>query len=192
MRPNIKFIVASSVLLIGLLISPFTAVAADNIARVIDPVFGLSYDPSKIDFQKVDSDVFARCPELTNAKWDRRSWIFAEYRQADERYLAIGGYFVPRSPAKKKPAFETDPNGVLLQLDGAGCKLMGAVREEFDYDTEPARAPILRALAKDAVERFDAAFGGRRALAKVFRDQKINLDDPRSSILRDALRQGGK
>ncbi len=160
--------------------------------RVTDPIFGLSYDPARIRFEEA-GDLVSRCPELANPRWGRRLWIFARSEETTGTYMVVGGLYERRKPPAKRGRYRTDPNGVLLREHDRECDLIGPAREVFEYPAE-VTAATLQALARDAVRRYAAAFGGQaRFLAMLARHKKrADLSNPRSGILRDAIRQAGR
>jgi len=167
---------------------------SQTLPRVTDPIFGLSYDPAKIRFEDA-ADVVARCAELTNARWGRRAWLYARNIESSGTYLVLGGLYERReAPAKGEKRFEFDPKGVLLREQEGKCDLIGPAREVFEYPVDGVTSATLEALARDAVRRYADAFGGTRPfLAALARAKKqADLDNPRASILREAVAQLGR
>jgi hypothetical protein len=111
-------------------------------------------------------------------------WVFARTSEADGDYLVLGGYLLPK--ASRQPAV-ADKNGVLLRIQGPECHLIGPVREVFDYKPEDIRVTSLQALAQDAVCRYTRAYGSKEKFLIALRQQRRDLGDPKSSILRDAV-----
>lgn len=184
---------AASVL--GLLVVGLTPVSGfgQALPRVTDPIFGLSYDSARIRFEDA-GDVVSRCPELANPRWGRRLWVFARSEETTGTYMVVGGLYERQEPPAQRAArYQTDPNGVLLREHDRKCELIGPAREAFEYPVDVTTA-TLQALARDAVRRYAAAFGGHaRFLAMLARHKKrADLANPRSAILRDAIRQGGR
>jgi len=162
-----------------------------TLPRVTDPIFGLSYDPAKIAFEDA-ADVVARCSELTNARWGRRAWLYARSSESGANYLVLGGLYERREPpAKCEKRFEFDPKGVLLREHEGQCELIGPAREVFEYPVDGVTSATLQALGRDAVRRYADAFGGKpKFLAALTRaKRKADLDNPRASILREAVKQ---
>ena len=164
------------------------ACIGQTLPRVTDPIFGLSYDPAKVRFEDA-GDIVARCPELTNARYGRRLWLFARSTDQSATYVVLGGFFERRDSAQLQ--LLTDPKGVLLRDRGSECELIGPAREVFDYRADGITPEILHALAGDAATRYAQAFGGRdKFLAVLARNKKkADLANPRSMILREAVQQ---
>jgi len=160
-------------------------VAAGTNTKAVDPVFGLTYSPEKIHFESAPTDLLATCSELTNKRWSRRLWVYAEDRTPDGTFLVIGGFYGARPPAPAR--FETDPKGAVAKINATGCTLLGPAREVFQYPEGLISPPVLKSLAVDLVRRYRTAFGGAEALQVALRTQHVQLTDPRDAILRDAL-----
>jgi hypothetical protein len=189
----LRFSAASilALLLVGL--TPASGVG-QTLPRVTDPLFGLSYDSTKIRFEDAN-EVIARCPELVNARWGRRVFLFARSIEPSGTYMVLGGLYEWReAPAKGEKRFETDPKGVLLREQESKCELLGPAREVFEYPVDGVTAETLRSLARDAVARYAAAFGGGpKFLAALGRAKKqADLANAHAGVLREAVRQIGR
>jgi hypothetical protein len=163
---------------------------AQTLPRVTDPIFGLSFEAAKVRFEEA-GELLARCPELANARWSRRLWLFARSVEPSGSYAVVGGLYERRDPPNGEKRFEPDPKGVLLRERDSKCDLTGPAREVFDYPVDGVASETLRALARDAVNRYSAAFGGEaKLLAALARGKrKADLANPRSAILREAVEQ---
>ena len=152
---------------------------------VVDPVFGLAYDPNKVQFDVAPADLLTSCPALTNAQWTRRLWVFAAAQDTGGQYYIVGGFYAaqPGAPAK----LMTDPKGAVVELTQSGCSLVGPAREVLQYPDQLVAPPVLRALVTDLVRRYRTAFGGPDALRAALRDQHAVLTGPRDAMLREAL-----
>jgi hypothetical protein len=173
----------------GLLLSlGFAAAAATATTvspRLIDPVFGLEYRPDRIHFEPAPPGLLVTCPDLVNARWTRKLWIYSQVRRQATEYLVVGGFYVNRPPAPAR--LETDPKGAILQTSASGCTLLGPAREVFQFPEGLVAKPVLTALAADLVRRYRAAFGGRAAMQAQLEAQHASPADPRDALLRDAL-----
>ena len=185
--------IAASILglLVGLMPVPGIG---QTLPRIIDPIFGLSYDSVKVRFGDA-AEVVTRCPELINERWGRRVWIFARSVEPSGTFTVLGGLYERRAPpARGETRFEADPKGVLLREHESKCELIGPAREVFEYPVEGVTAETLRALARDAVARYATAFGGGpkflAALARAKR--RADLTNARATILREAVQQIGR
>lgn len=149
-----------------------------------DPIFGLVYSPDVLRFEVAPAALAGTCEDLTTERWNRQTWIFARTAAADGDYLVLGGFFLPKASHQPPMA---DKKGVLLRLKGAECRLIGPVREVFDYKPEDISTTTLQALAQDAVCRYTRAYGGKVKFLDALRRQHRDLADPKSAILKDAV-----
>ncbi|MGB6945083.1 MAG: hypothetical protein WBE37_21980 [Bryobacteraceae bacterium] len=168
------------------------ALAAPAPQQLRDPIFRLIYDPAIVKFGPVPDRIAASCPELTNAKWDRKMWVFAQVNPVGSQYAVIGGYFVKRAAqGRATPEIEIDKSGAVVRVSNGRCDLIGAARDVFDYPPEGLQASLLKDLAKDAVCRYSRAFGGHEKFVATLRRQGVVLTVPPSSILKDAIADAG-
>lgn len=163
------------------------AVAAPAQQQLRDPIFGLKYDPASVKFESLPGRIAASCPELMNAKWDRKMWIFAQVSPAGFQYSVIGGYFIQRAVQGKAPGIEADKSGAVVRVSNGHCDLIGAARDVFDYPPEGLQTSLLKDLAKDAVCRYSRAFGGHEKFVATLRRQGVVITAPPSSILKAAI-----
>ncbi len=185
--------IAASILglLVGLMPAPSLG---QTLPRIIDPIFGLTYDSAKIRFEDA-ADIVMRCPELVNERWGRRVFLFARSVESSGTYVVLGGLYERRAPpAKGEKRFEADPKGVLLREHESKCELIGPAREVFEYPEDGVTAETLRSLARDAVARYATAFGGRPEFLAALAGAKkrADLTNARATILREAVQQIGR
>ena len=146
---------------------PASRIASASILH--DPLIGLPFDPTRKGFEPVQSDLTKRCPELANARYTQQLWLFAEAEQDGQRYLIVGGRFVPRR-AGDRPI--ENAVGTLLRLGADGCTLIGPAAELFampDAYDDSVPVPIRSALAADAARRFIKHHGGATGLGAAMR-----------------------
>jgi hypothetical protein len=167
--------------------------AASPAPNAVDPVFGLSYQPAKVRFEAAPANLLSICPELENARWTRKLWIYAQTDGPHGRVLVVGGFYAARPPAARPPSalkLETDPKGAVIETTATGCTLLGPAREVFRYPDDLVPPTVLRALAADLVKRYRTAFGGAATLANALRHQHREPTGARDAVLRDALSAG--
>lgn len=143
------------------------AAAAAEPATIRDPVFGLSYRPASVVFDRLPSEVQVACPDLTTERWDRKAWVYGATQDGERRYFVIGGLFVQRSPVAYRP----DRQGAVLVIEGGRCTLLGPASEVFE--TRPDTIPLaaLMRLGRDVRARYDHAFRGRDAFEREVKRQ---------------------
>jgi len=159
--------------------------SAQPLPTATDPLFGLTYDSTAVKFEPA---LYSQCLELTNARWNRKMWIFGRTTTSNITYVVIGGFYVKREgTGNASPAIEADPVGAVIRLKGKQCELIGPAREVFDYPSSEIGARVLKGLANDAVCRYIRAFGGKREFLDAIERQHIRFDDPHSTILKEAV-----
>jgi hypothetical protein len=158
---------------------------ASAASQLVDPVFGLTYDPAKIRFEQAPTDLLTVCPALSSGRWTRELWIYAKTATEGGSLLIVGGLYRPRPGVDGKPM--TDPKGAVIDLKGKNCTLLGPAREVLDYPEQLISPAMLDRLDNDLVHRYRAAWGGAATLIAALREQHVTLDAPPDRMLRDAL-----
>ncbi len=121
------------------------------------------------------------CPDLANARYGRRLYIFGAAVSAGVEYRLLGGFYVERKQGRDH--LLTDPAGAIAILRNNACTLAGPARDEFDHPDQDVGRTALQALATDAAARYARAFGGQAALARMLRARGVRLDAKTSPIL---------
>lgn len=148
-------------------------------------MFGLAYRPDRIRFEPAPPHLLAHCPQLENARWSRRLWIYGRAATPTGTVTIVGGTYVPKPPAQAAPL--PDPKGAVIETSPGRCTLLGPAREVLQYPEDLIAPPVLHALIGDLVARYRAAFGGAAALRTVLRRQHALPTGRRDADLRDAL-----
>jgi len=161
------------------------AAAGEPPEEARDPIFGLSFQPAHVHFDPAPADLVKTCPDLVNARFDRRMWVFARLMADGADTMVIGGFYVARGGSGAK--MFTDPQGAMLQRTDHGCVMIGPARESFDYKPDELDAAALQRLAADAVQRYSRAYGSLQAFQTQLRVQHADLSSPHSAVLRDAM-----
>ena len=167
-----------SVVMMGMVLGASCAHAAD----IVDPVFGLHYDPANVHFERAPSDLGPRCA-LLNDHWDRALSIYASLDDEGMQYLIVAGRFLPKDN-NPRPSMG-DKLGAILRLTNGTCELIGPVRETLDISGDVLSDATRQALADAAVAHYVKAFGGRAALDAALAKQHISLTH--SAVLTQAL-----
>lgn len=141
--------------------------AAGPAERLTDPVFGLAVTMPTASIPPAPASLMAACPDLANARWDRKAWVFGQVETPERSLTLIAGQFVDR---RRPGTHETDAKGAIVLRQGDTCRLFGPAREVFDYGDDAIDPADLGRLASDSVARLRQAMGGadplRAALAK--------------------------
>ncbi len=159
-----------------------TAIGAEQ--QITDPIFGLTYSSDLVLFEKAPNSIVSACPGLVTTKWDRQMWVFAWIDEKDSSYMVLGGLFVRREGTRK---VSPDHNGVMLRRTGQKCELLGPAREMFEFGEVEVGRATLASIARDAVSRYTRAFRGVDKFRAALHRQHVDLGNPRSVILKDAV-----
>jgi hypothetical protein len=141
-----------------------TALAGQVQKLMSDPLFGISYDPRTVKFEKLPTRVRKRCPQVHNGE----AWVYAHLESERSEYFIVSG--LTRSCTKGGGSCDTvlDLTGMIVALRGARCTV-----EAADAFYWRKNAPVwdlpeaeLNNLAWDALQRYAKAFGGKRSFLK--------------------------
>jgi hypothetical protein len=157
-----RFTAISSLLLVVFCASPADSTSA------IDPIFGIKYAPTAVVFPQAPDNLKTICKDLTNERYDRKIWIFAQTHGTGARFLVIGGNYIKRGAV---PTSEPDVNGAVLKLEGDSCNAVGAARDVFEYPPPQLSAEAIRELSNDAVCTYARAFGSYARFRTALRSQ---------------------
>lgn len=183
---------AATLLLVFALVGCAAVTAADGTAakpvkaavvpaQMSDPLFGLSYDTGKIQFERLPA-ALARKAELG----DLPQWIYARSESAAGTYYIVSGFLRVESDDPAQPGSTVEADfGAVLRQNGDKVEVLCVPDLLFDKDS-PVPARELQPLLADAVKRYVAAWGGKPALQARLRE--ITQKDVVPDALREALR----
>ncbi|WP_374581306.1 hypothetical protein [Pseudoduganella sp.] len=176
-----RYIVRNAKVAILCLLLASVASAADNSPRLLrDPLLGLRYDRTLVNFERLSPQQLAPCPTLADRDSIKSNWyVFAMARTANAgAYYLVGGYSIRTHPYPPEiPRYELDDAGVIFSISGERCVVFEApARAMF----EPLLAgeipePILLALANDHASRMVQAYQGSSQLRAAMRKQGISV-----------------
>jgi hypothetical protein len=161
--------------------------------RMSDPLFGILYDPHKVHFESVPSDVLQKCPRLRGRYV--AAWVYAHLKTADSEYFLIAGlvkfYNDDANHIVSGIAPEGD-GGLVVALRGSQC-LVDQEDYFFTQKPNPARhatpivapTPVPTGLLQDAFNKYVAAFGGKQEFSKFSKRTKPEAIGP--PIIRQQL-----
>jgi hypothetical protein len=184
-----RFIGLSQLLIAAFALSSTALAGAPLPKTTQDPVLGLKYEISTSSFQALATVVKTACTGLTNERWDRMLWVFAEVDEGTRRYYVLGGFYLRRDKPGVAPHPEPDPIGAVVELQDGRCTLIGPAREVFDSRPEELAAATLDSLAADLVDKYVRSFGGKAAFKKALAKQRIDIARLRNP-LREAIIRG--
>lgn len=160
-----RYIVVTSIFLVFLGIR---SAQAQGKPLMSDPVFGISYDPSKVHFEAAPSRTSRLCPGLREARF----WLYAYWRDGETEYFVLSNR-------------KSSVSGAGVVISAGKCTeglpdwiLTGnpeyAPRAASDGNSEAAKRArsikftpgVLHGLATDLLRRYTAAFGGKKSFIR--------------------------
>lgn len=142
-----------------------------------DPLLGLSYDTTKVRFE--------RLPEAIAKKADlgAQQWIYARSDAGGATLYVVSGFLRVESDDPAHPGFSMEPDfGAVLKSKDGKVEVLG-VPDRLYGDDAIVSAQELKPLLADAVVRYVKAWGSKEALQKELR----GFDDP--SVVPVSLRE---
>jgi hypothetical protein len=132
-----------------------------------DPLFGMTYDTSKVHFEDAPAVIGQRCAEIRG----RKLWLFAEWRSAGVEYFIVSGLLAARPDGPVSAALPQESDGgIAVELRGPECRLAaldafmsGRVAPTGRSVSIDVTNSALHGLASDALQRFATAFGGKKS-----------------------------
>jgi len=147
-----------------------------------DPLLGLRYEPAKVRFEPVPSQVMSKCAVLSGNEHIHGVWfVFAVAGDATGQiFYLVNGYEIRSRPEPPNfPKYSAGGYGLLLVVKAHECRLIDAdARQSFDdriFDEEFPQ-DIVQRLANDFSARMKKAFGGGDQLGVEIVNQRIDLD----------------
>ncbi|WP_066339878.1 hypothetical protein [Azohydromonas lata] len=151
-----------------------------------EPVLGLRFPVGRVQFEPLPADVLKACPAALAVEGRERSgWLLAQAQEGGHRYVALGGFLMPRGGGAAQ--VETDLRGAVVDMTSAGCELLGPARRVFDAPPPALPAAALEQLAADLARRYAQAFGSADGLQAVMRRQRLTPAADASPVLHKAL-----
>ena len=138
---------------------------------MVDPVFSMSYDPTKVHFELAPPSLEERCPA---ARRGEKYWLYAYWKDGDTEFFLIS------SPASQLTGGAAVIRDGQCTLGNPDWVLTG--NPEYHYG-EKINGQIhfseatLKGLASDLLRRYATAFGGKKNLLAEIHKQGIPPDD---------------
>lgn len=146
-----------------------TAVGQSMPTSVIDPFFGITYNPAVVHFENMPSGVGKRCQELQGWRYVH-AWVYSQVKTADAEYFIVYGYVKVADedhPGALSVAPEDD-DGLIVEIRPDKCRVdqwQFVLRKETHPTKEaaPMVLPdrVLDELAAALLDRYSRAFGGK-------------------------------
>jgi hypothetical protein len=154
-----------------LLCTGATIAVAQHRQQMTDQLFGISYDPQRVHFDKMPTALNDKCPGLRRRYVN--AWVYGHFETSESEYFLISGLmeFHREKGAPTIAPEEGDGLVVALQhskclLDEAGYFLTQTVNT--GKGTTPMMVPssVLTGILQDAFKRYSVAFGGKQEFLK--------------------------
>jgi hypothetical protein len=144
------------------------AIKSGNTDFMDDPLFGITYRPSKIFFEKAPNDIY-KCSELKSDPV-RILYLFGKYTKGKTRFYYVSGLieYIPDGPSDGIRRFTVEEDeGIIVAVTPDGCHDIGAgyAWSPDKQDRQEAKKygiteDIASVLLDDALNREIKAFGG--------------------------------
>ncbi len=140
-----------------------------QLGAMYEPIFAINFDPGTRHFEPIGKSIRLTCTHLPRGwPW----WIFAEARTMDGSILVLSGLREIIPDGESTDPVLADPDfGIVAKIKGNRCYtinidngLRGDPKLIADKQYFPLSSDENRALAKDMVRRYLAAFGGKDSL----------------------------
>lgn len=146
-----------------------------------DPLFGLSYDTTKIRFERLPAAVAKKADLGTQPQW-----IYARSTRDGTTLTIVSGFLRVESDEPGSKEFSIEPDfGAVLRSKGDTVEVLG-VPDRLYGDEAIVTPDELEPLLADAVKRYIAAWGGKDGLQAALQD--FQQPDVVPVSLREALR----
>jgi hypothetical protein len=94
---------------------------AQSSTLMSDPLFGITYDPQKIQFEKMPSLLTERCPRLK-----RRyvaAWVYGHFKTTDSEYFLVSGLMESTEDSARgaRTVVPEEGSGLVVALHGSAC-----------------------------------------------------------------------
>ncbi|HLK03982.1 MAG TPA: hypothetical protein VKT53_06035 [Candidatus Acidoferrum sp.] len=155
-------------------LSLLLATSSSAQAKMIDPFFGIDYDPSQIHFEQMPVAVKAQCAEIRDRY--TKAWVYAHLKTTSTDYYILYGYLkvLSESHPGQFTAELEDGDGIIVAITGDKC-LVDQWQYLFRKAINPAKnaTPIqvsdqvLKVLATAVLKTYEKAFGGKKQFLKL-------------------------
>jgi hypothetical protein len=150
------------------------AAAEQALPEVRDPLFGVRIPGDEVQLERADAAFLRQCG-IGRPGIEQMSWIFADARTEEGRFVALGGLTRRVRHGRAEPWIE-NWTGELVQVVGARCMLLRPPRQVLaapEHSGLKLATEVVEALAEDAVARLTQQFGSREALVAALRAQSV-------------------
>lgn len=150
---------------------------SDSLPKMIDPLFGISYDSHAIRFETASERIAKVCRNLNN----RKLWIFARWKGPEIEYLVLSGYVPSGHDTKERKSRRMEPDvaGVVVAVSDSACvsgipdiALRGESVQTKRVKSVELNQAVIDELSSDAIRRYVKAFGGRERFLATLRETR--------------------
>jgi hypothetical protein len=156
--------------LVGLMAALCSAQSMPQSPKIMgDPLFAITYDPSKVHFETMPRLLAERCPKLHGRYV--AAWVYGHLKTENSEYFVVSGLMESQEdrPGGARSIAPEDGDGLVVALQGSKC-LVDQADYFFSQEINPAKtatpiiAPpsVLTGILHDAFRRCIEAFGGRK------------------------------
>jgi hypothetical protein len=162
-----------AILLIGV---AATTAAPQHQRQMTDQLFGVSYDPQKVHFDKMPPELADKCPGLQHRYV--AAWIYGHFKTSESEYFLISGLMKFHNEKGAPTIAPEEDNGLVVALEGSRCMsdeagyfLTQTVNTGKGATSVMVPTAVVDGILQDAFKRYSVAFGGKQAfLARVKRN----------------------
>jgi len=160
----------------GLLLALFAwgVAVAQSLPDVRDPLFGVRIAATQMRMERAEKAFLDDCG-VGRPSIEQMSWVFADARTEQGRFVALGGLSRRVRHGRAEPWIQ-NWGGELVVVAGGRCTQLRAPRQVLtapEHSELKLPAEVLDALAEDAVARLTQQFGSRAALVAALRAQSV-------------------
>jgi hypothetical protein len=150
-----------------------TSVGASAQVRMTDQLFGISYDPDKVHFDKMPPVLAQKCPRLQGRYV--AAWVYGHFKTPDSEYFLISGLmeFQEDKPGGARTIAPEEGDGLVVVLRGSQCLvddagyfLMQEVNPGKTATPIMVPASVLTGILQDSFRRYVIAFGEKQEFLK--------------------------
>jgi hypothetical protein len=148
-----------------------TAAVPQHQQQMTDQLFGVSYDPQKVHFDKMPAALADKCPGLRHRYVN--AWVYGHFKTHESEYFLISGLMEFHRERGGPTIAPEEGDGLIVAvqdskclLDEAGYFLTQTVNTGKGATPIMVPSSVLTGILRDAFERYSVAFGGKQEFLK--------------------------
>lgn len=139
-----------------------------------DPLFGILYNPQRVHFEKMPTDLTSRCPQLRGRYV--AAWVYGHLKTSDSEYFLISGLmqFHDEETGRATSIAPEEDGGLIVAINGSQCRVdldeyffpqeINTAKKATPITASPA---VVDGILHDAFQKYVAAFGSKQAFLKL-------------------------